>query len=142
VVGIRKGIEIHTTMPKRRTIICVDRGRMQQVISDALLLAIKLTPDLGEILVHARRRDDGAFEVVISSNLAWTHQDFPPAARVGAASDQPASSRVRLSLPVARQLVEAHGGSLVIQDGPGPGMQLHLTLPAHIVRDDDRVSWP
>ncbi len=139
VVGLRKGIDLKTVLPKRRTIICVDRGRMQQVINDALLLAIKLTPTLGEILLHARRRGDGAFEVVISSNLAWTHEEYPPA---GVAGDQIASLRAKASLPVARQLVEAHGGSLVIQGSPGPGVQLHLTLPANIVRDDERVLWP
>jgi two-component system sensor histidine kinase DctS len=41
-----------------------------------------------------------------------------------------ASGFGRLALPVARRVLEQHGGSLTADHGPGGGVRLAFTLPA------------
>jgi signal transduction histidine kinase len=41
-----------------------------------------------------------------------------------------ASGFGRLALPVARRVLEHHGGSLTAVPGPGGGVRLAFTLPA------------
>jgi signal transduction histidine kinase len=46
---------------------------------------------------------------------------------VGSASDGPAGSG--LGLPIARALIELHGGRLWVESTPGHGSAFKLTLP-------------
>jgi signal transduction histidine kinase len=40
------------------------------------------------------------------------------------------SSGTGLGLPIARHLVEAHGGTITAESQPGVGTSMHFTLPA------------
>ena len=92
--------------------------------------AIVATPEGGRILVALSRRKQGA-RIVISDNgeglkpseLARALDGY----RIGA--DGKPESRRGLGLPLARQLIEAHGGRLQLQSEKGAGTTATITLP-------------
>jgi len=138
-LSVRKGVELSLRPPRRHTLICVDRARTQQVMQDLVLLAIKLTPRAGVIGVSASRRDDGALEVTFDSPLAWVEPNGASAAAGSIGNEAWLEDASRPTLALARQLAEAHGGTLLVQGSLRPGLSVRLLVPAQSVRDDDLV---
>ena len=89
--------------------------------------------ELNEAYSHLRARDDRAAMAAFQRGFAtgegtWTHYaDAAYAAkRLG---DNPSGSGVGLGLAVARGFVEAMGGQLLVDDTPGGGCTMVVSLP-------------
>ena len=111
--------------------IKADRRRLSRALGHLLDNAIAATQHGGRILVDLSRTDAGA-RVVISDN--GPGMDSATLARAleglrrgpdGKAYDR----RQGLGLPLARQIVEAHGGTLELLSEPGQGTAAIVTLP-------------
>ncbi|MGE5722050.1 MAG: sensor histidine kinase, partial [Sphingomonadales bacterium] len=109
-----------------------DRKRLRQSLDNILNNAIAYTDDGGRVLIHADGSDKQA-EIVVSDN----GKGIAPADRTrvfdrfhrtaeGSLGDQPA---LGLGLPLAKQFVEAHGGSIELQSQPGVGTSITIRLP-------------
>ena len=108
-----------------------DEKRLVQAIAHILDNAIAYTPKGGRVLVHASRMAK-ATQIVISDN--GDGMDARTVARVldgfGRMQEKGAAARRGgLGLPLAKQLIEAHGGSFDILSQPGEGTVVTLTLP-------------
>lgn len=124
-----KGVELRNEVSGEMPRVLADVDRVQQVLSNLVGNALKFTDAGGRITVTASR---GRNEVVI--NVADTGR--------GIASDQLPhvferywqSSRTDkhgagLGLPIAKGIIEAHGGSIWIESDLGVGTTASFTLP-------------
>ncbi len=120
--------------------VCADAVRLRQVLTNLVGNAIKFT-EKGGVGIHVRMHDSGdrtflRFEVqdtgvgVPESKRAEIFQEFV----------QADSSHARkfggsgLGLAISKKLVEAMGGEIGIDSGPGGGSVFWFTVPAIVVR--------
>ena len=108
-----------------------DARRLRRALGQLVDNAIAATPQGGRILVQCERQKGKAVIVVSDSG-----KGMEPAALARALDGLRVSSdgktlerRQGLGLPLARQLVEAHGGKLELISEPGQGTAAIVTLP-------------
>jgi signal transduction histidine kinase len=112
-----------------------DQRQLARALGNILDNAIAATPEGGRILV-ALRRKAGA-RIVVSDNGVGMHPSELARAlegyRLGDEGADQIEGRIKgqrgLGLPLARQLVEAHGGRLEIQSEKGAGTTVTILLP-------------
>ncbi len=113
-----------------------DRKRLAQAIGHVLRNAIGYTPAGGRVLLHAdgdgaRARivvsDDG--EGIAARDKARVFDRFHRAA-LGGQRD----GALGLGLPLTRQFVEAHGGTIELVSEPGEGTTVTIVLPRRRAR--------
>ena len=112
--------------------VIADARQLGRAFGNLLDNAIHATPQGGRILVHLQRRKQGA-RIVISDNgegmkpseLARALDGY----RLGSDGKPEGNRRGGLGLPLARQLIEAHGGRLDMQSEKGVGTTATITLP-------------
>jgi signal transduction histidine kinase len=109
-----------------------DRRRIEQVIANLLENAVKYSPSGTRIDVSAR--PDGQFVRVSvrDEGSGIAPQDRPyvfEAFRRGSGDQARQIKGSGLGLAICKGIVEAHGGSIWIEDGDGPGTSISFTLP-------------
>jgi signal transduction histidine kinase len=106
----------------------VDPGRLRQVLVNLLANALRFSPEGGEILLAARRREGDWGEITVSDQGPGIPPEVLPHIfdRFTRSADSPGSG---LGLAIARRLVEAHGGRLEASSRAGGGTMLRMTLP-------------
>ena len=108
-----------------------DAKRLRQAVDHLLDNAIAFTPAGGRILFHASAEGEGAL-IVVSDNGPGMDAAAQAAAldrfsRV--TGDRNGDSALGLGLPLAKQFVEAHGGTLTLMSEPGEGTAISVVLP-------------
>jgi two-component system, OmpR family, sensor histidine kinase BaeS len=107
----------------------VDPARIRQVIANLVGNALRFTSSGGSISVDVSRADDG-----IGLSVRDTGAGMDPDA-VDHAFDRfyrsPDSMGTGLGLPIARNLVEAHGGRIQLRSIPGKGTTVDVQLPGN-----------
>jgi signal transduction histidine kinase len=91
--------------------------------------AARATREGDSIEVRLERAQDAIALVVEDEGLGLAAEDLAPAVHDGA---EPRSRGfgLGLGLVVARSLLRAHGGELVVEAAPGVGARAFLSLPA------------
>lgn len=108
-----------------------DGPRLQKVIENLLRHAIATTPEGGRVLLHGDGTKKRA-RLVVSDDGPGLDADavesaFDRFARPGlTATGEPA---LGLGLPLAKRIVEAHGGSIALLSEPGEGTMIVVELP-------------
>jgi signal transduction histidine kinase len=128
--GLRLLRDVEDGLPK----IFGDERRIGQVLLNLLSNAVKFTEPGGDIRLTVRRETDGEalFQVADSGvGLAPEHlqRAFTPFGQV----ENRYTKKHRgsgLGLPLAKRLVELHGGSLGVESQPGVGTTMSVRLPA------------
>lgn len=108
-----------------------DAKRLRQAFDHLLDNAIVFTPEGGRILFHASG-DAKSAQIVVSDNgpgmdVAAQAAALDRFSRVTEARD--GGSALGLGLPLAKQFVEAHGGTLTLMSEPGEGTAISVVLP-------------
>ena len=108
-----------------------DRRQLGRALGHLLDNAIAATPSGGRILVELGRRKSGA-RIVISDN-GWGMDDKELARALDGVRQAPDGQGIErrqgLGLPLARQLIEAHGGKLELASEAGGGTTVTVHLP-------------
>lgn len=125
--GVRLAVEIDRSAGRLQA----DRRRIREVIEHLLRHAIGGVQPGGRVLLHV---DGSAREarIVVSDDGAGMTADEVARAFDRFAQDgiTPTGERaLGLGLPLARQFVEAHGGTLTLVSEPGAGSLLTATVP-------------
>jgi len=138
-----------------RVWIYVDPTRIQQALGNILNNAIKYTPDGGTITIDGRTLP-GFIEVTVTDtgigispeNQASIFDKFGQLGRVELHSSGKTKFKgggPGLGLPIAKGILEAHGGSLWVQS-PGydealcPGSTFHMLIPARTEAPDPNMA--
>ena len=110
-----------------------DKARLEQVFFNLLGNAIKFTPEGGRIVVDVRVADGIVAVTVADTGLGIDPQFLPyvfDRFRQSADTAGREFGGLGLGLSIARQLVEAHGGSITVRsEGRGTGAAFTVTLP-------------
>jgi PAS domain S-box-containing protein len=114
-------------------VVDIDPERMAQVIANLLMNAASYTEPGGRIrVVAARRRSAVTLKVIDAGagiSAAMLSRVFEPFVQGEQPLDRPRGG-LGLGLPIARSLVELHGGQLSAKsDGPGKGSEFAISLP-------------
>jgi signal transduction histidine kinase len=125
-----KEIALSVELPDPSLYIRADRGRLSQVLDNLLGNAVKFTPSGGRVSLRAwRDGPDAVFEVadtgpgVSPENQEHLFDRFWQAR----AADQ---RGVGLGLPIAKGIVEAHGGRIWVMSTVGHGSRFYFAIPA------------
>ena len=110
----------------------IDRTRIEQVMNNLLQNAVTHTPAGGRIDVSVEEEDGMVSVTVADSGEGIPAEDLP---HVFDRLYRVDPSRARstggagLGLTIAKQLVEAHGGTIRAESAPGEGSRFTFTLP-------------
>jgi two-component system OmpR family sensor kinase len=123
-------LSIEFAPPHKDIVATFDRERILQVASILLDNAVKYTPNGGSVTV-AVREDDGRVELAVSDTGAGIREDQLPLVfeRFHRTDAARAEAGTGLGLSIARQIAEAHGGSIAATSKVGEGSEFTLVLP-------------
>ncbi|PPC99269.1 MAG: two-component sensor histidine kinase [Hyphomicrobium sp.] len=110
-----------------------DGVKLRQIFTNIISNAIKFTPQGGTVSVEARRSVVGGVTIAIrDSGVGMTHDEIAIAMTPFGQVDG-GKNRWRegtgLGLPIAKALVELHGGQIDIRSQKGSGTQVIIELP-------------
>ena len=129
----KSNIELSHVVDERVRFIHADELRMRQAVTNLLSNAVKFTPPGGTVRVVCARTEKGLSIIVSDTGIGMAAMDIPKALEPFGQIDS-ALSRNRdgtgLGLPIARHLVELHGGTLRIKSEVNAGTTVTLALPA------------
>ena len=125
-------VALSVELPPALPTIQADPDRVAQLLSNVVGNAIKFTPAGGSVTVRARVFH-GELEFTVADTgegirpeqISHVFDRFYQATHGGRASRHGAG----LGLPIARGIVEAHGGRIWIESTPGRGTTVRFTLP-------------
>jgi two-component system cell cycle sensor histidine kinase PleC len=111
-----------------------DAAKLRQIFSNILSNAIKFTPAGGNVTVDALRTNNNGVVILIRDTGVGMSAEEINVAMTPFGQVDGGRSRWRegtgLGLPIARALVELHGGLLEIRSTKGAGTEVVIVLPA------------
>ncbi len=111
-----------------------DAGRLDQVLSNLVMNAIRHTPAGGEILLYAERENGRVCLIVRDTGEGIPPDDLPYIFNRFWRGDKSRTHQDGvgggLGLAIAKQLVEAHHGTIDVASTPGQGTTFTITFPA------------
>lgn len=130
----RAGVQLSTNLSRHLPLIVADPTRLKQVLLNLVSNAVKFTKSGGSIVIAVgRMRNGGVVFKVSDSGIGMTAAEIAialqPFGQVES-SDTRHYQGTGLGLPLARLLVELHGGELCIESEKGRGTTVTVTLPA------------
>ena len=113
-----------------------DAGKLRQVFGNLIGNAIKFTPAGGSITVAAQGLEDGGVSVrICDTGVGMTREEvalaLTPFAQVDAGLSR-WQEGAGLGLPIAKALVQLHGGTLDINSAKSLGTEVRITLPSRL----------
>jgi len=113
--------------------VYADRHRVLQVLQNLIGNSMKFTPPGGMIAMTAEARQDGKVLCTVSD----TGPGIPPEHLADIFSPYWQAKRAErlgagLGLPIAKGIVEAHGGEIWVESEQGVGTRFYFTLPVAV----------
>lgn len=110
-----------------------DAGRLDQVLSNLVVNALRHTPPGGQVTLQAERQAERLRIVVADTGVGIAPEDLPFIFdrfwKGERARTHHAGTGSGLGLAIARQLIHAHGGQINAQSTPGHGATFVIELP-------------
>jgi signal transduction histidine kinase len=128
----KSNIQLSHVVDERVRFIQADERRMRQAITNLLSNAVKFTPPGGGVRAVCARTDKGLSIIVSDTGVGMAAIDIPRALEPFGQVDSRLSRNhdgTGLGLPIARHLVELHGGSLGISSEVNAGTTVTISLP-------------
>jgi signal transduction histidine kinase len=122
-------IEIACDVPRHVPRVSADRDRILQVLSNLLSNAMKFTPEGGTITIRAEPQDQGVRFSVADTGPGIRTEDLAHIFERFYQASSTASKGTGLGLPIAKGIVEAHGGRIWVESKAGIGATFYFTLP-------------
>jgi len=128
-----KGLRLHTLLDPSAGPVNGDPDRLQQVVWNLLINAVKFTPRDGRIQLTLQRVNSH-LEIVVSDTGAGIRRDLLPVIfdrfKQGESGTTRNQGGLGIGLALVRHLVELHGGSVTAEsEGEGKGATFTVKLP-------------
>jgi signal transduction histidine kinase/CheY-like chemotaxis protein len=141
-----KGVGLHSVLDPRGGPVSGDPARLQQVVWNLLINAVKFTPSGGRVQVGLKRVDAHA-EIMVSDTGQGIAPDVLPFVfdrfRQADSSSTRRHGGLGLGLALVKHLVELHGGSVAAESGgEGQGATFVVKLPLAITETTTRREPP
>lgn len=127
-----KGVALHVRHPDTLPPVRGERDKLHQILTNLLQNAVKFTPKGGQVEVESLVRDDGFVQISVSD----TGCGIPPHEldrvldRFYRGEAVPTENRGSgLGLPIAKSLVDLHGGRIWAESTIGQGSRFFFTVP-------------
>ncbi len=110
-----------------------DAGGLSRAVGALLDNAVKFSPEGGEISIHVHADDDKLWIKVRDPGVGFPLERlddlFKPFTRIEATGEH-LFGGVGLGLPIAKHVVESHGGHIEVESKEGEGSTFTIVLPA------------
>jgi signal transduction histidine kinase len=140
----QSGIKMSASIDANHPSIRADDRRLRQILINLLSNAVKFTPEGGRIRVSSFAAQGGLAISVSDTGIGMASEDIPRAMTLFGQVDSKISRRhegTGLGLPLAKHLIELHGGTLTIDSTVGAGTTVTFVLPAErLVREPALMS--
>ena len=133
------GIDIKLTLHNDNLLLVADAQKVRQILLNLLSNAIKFTPRGGSIFVAVTRNRNRGLNLAISdTGIGIAAEDMErvlePYEQVAGQRDTNLSG-TGLGLPLARGLVELHGGTFKLMSKQGKGTRVVVSFPRSRVQE-------
>ena len=124
--AVDEGVRIRVQV-EEDTAAWADPDRLSQIVINLLDNAIRATPENGIVTLRSDRGGDGSYIEVSDTGDGIDEKDIPfvferfysgPGGGLG------------LGLTIVRELVDAHGGEIMVQSEVGKGTKVRVTIPS------------
>ena len=151
-IAHKKSIRIRCRIAHTTGFIYADQTKLRQIMLNLLSNAVKFTEHRGEITIVTRFDSEGNLTISVKDNgigiaPEHLHRVLRPFEQVADHLTKE-SEGAGLGLPIARALIELHGGELILTSNLGVGTTVALRLPRDRVhrgasphRHDAQVSF-
>ncbi len=133
----RGGVALRNELPKDSPGLWADERRIKQVLINLLSNAVKFTPQGGHVTVTAYPADGGGYSlVVIDTGIGMDENGIAKAMSQFGQVDSSLNRKFEgtgLGLPLAKGLVDLHGGRFEIESRAGEGTIVCITFPVERV---------
>ncbi len=138
---VDEAVELHRPLADARSLrlerqvmeglphVMADRGRVLQVFSNLIGNALRFTPAGGSITLWAQREQGAVRFSVVDTGPGIPPEHLPHLFERFWQAKEGSREGAGLGLPIARGLVEAHGGHIEVSSTPGQGSTFSFTLP-------------
>lgn len=109
-----------------------DATALQQALSNVLVNAIHFTPAEGQITIRTYTHHEQAVIEVTDTGMGIAPEDLPHIFDRLFRADEARSSQTGgagLGLPIAKRIIQAHGGTISVESTLGKGSRFRLELP-------------
>ncbi|HYZ48556.1 MAG TPA: ATP-binding protein, partial [Sphingomonas sp.] len=125
-----KSIELEVTLDRSLGTVHGDARRLRQVLDHLLNNALRFTPPGGRVLLLGDGDPNNARLVISDNGPGMSPKDQARAFdRFSRGGERGNGTSLGLGLPLARQFVEAHGGTFSLLSEPGQGTAVTVELP-------------
>jgi signal transduction histidine kinase len=127
----RAGVTLEANLDSRAPRFTADEDMIHQALVNVLMNAVQATSSGGRVTVTTRAIiDDDALEIDITDtgrgmSVEEQEQVFRPFFTTR-------HTGTGLGLPITREIVQRHGGSVRLESAPGVGTTITLRLPLHL----------
>jgi PAS domain S-box-containing protein len=118
--------------PLAPPLLCDERA-LKQVLLNFLSNAVKFTPAGGQVTLAIRRVVDGVAVSVTDTGIGMSKDEIEVALTAFGQIDSKLARRhhgTGLGVPIAKSLIELHGGTLTVESTPKVGTTMIATFPA------------
>lgn len=123
------GVELHCRLNDGVPRVLADKHRIMQVLSNLVGNALKFTPAGGTIDCQATPQDQAVLFTVADSGPGIPKENLGDIFNPYWQAKRTARLGAGLGLPIAKGIVESHGGTIWVESVPGDGAKFFFTLP-------------
>ena len=143
-LGEKFGVKIESRLPPDTVRLLAVERMIRQIMINLVGNAIKFTPGGGSVVVSGQSKPCGGYAVIVQdSGIGMTEQEIVKALTpFGQIENKMTATHngTGLGLPLAKAMLELHGGELEITSAPGSGTRIVLHLPASRINPGRKVA--
>lgn len=141
------GLTIREEIQENLPPLYADSRLLRQVFINLVGNAVKFSNTNGVIIVKAHLTETGGMQLLVKDEGIGIPRDrimdaLEPFGQVGVNAEHQANQGTGLGLPLAKAMVELHGGSLRIESDLGVGTTVFVDMPPQRVGQKNRASGP